>query len=58
VVGVALLRLDAADRHHRLAGDIDHVRPERERDERVVGQAEFARADEDDVIAEAGLGKE
>src|SRR3712207_8591907 len=35
-VGVALLRLDAADRQHRLAGDVDHVAAEGERHDRVV----------------------
>ena len=36
VVGVALLGLDAADRHHRLAADVDHVGTERERDDGVL----------------------
>ena len=32
-VGVALLRLDAAQREHRLAGDVDRVDAQRERDD-------------------------
>ena len=37
--GVAALRLDAADRQHRLAADVDHVAAEREREQRRVGEA-------------------
>ena len=43
-VGVALLRLDAADRQHRLPGDVHQVAPQREGDDGVVGQAELAGA--------------
>ena len=49
-VGVALLRLDAADREHRLPGDVDHVAAEREGDDGVVGQPELARPDERTVL--------
>ena len=52
VAGVAALRLDAADRHHRLAPDVDHVAAEREREQRRVGEAELAGADEHDVLGD------
>jgi hypothetical protein len=50
---VALERLDAADRQHRLAPDVDHVGAEREREQRAVGQPEPACADEHDVLGQA-----
>ena len=53
VVGVAAQRLDAADREQRLAGDVDHVAPEGEGDERRVGEPEAARADEHDRVRAA-----
>ncbi len=41
-VGVAFLRLDAADGQHRLPSDVHHVAAEREGHDRVVRQAEFS----------------
>ena len=54
-VGVAPLGLDAADREHRLTGDIDHVAAEREGDDGVVGKAELAATDERDLFLETPL---
>ena len=57
VVGVALLGLDAADRQHRLAADVDHVDAEREGDDGVLRDAELAAAHEDHVVGETGCGE-
>jgi hypothetical protein len=54
---VALLGLDAADREHRLPSDVHQVGAERERDHRVVGQPELARADEHHSLLQATLGE-
>jgi hypothetical protein len=54
---VAALGLDAPDGEHRLAPDADHVRAQREREHRRVGQAEPSAADEHDVLGHAGFGE-
>ena len=58
VVGVALLRLDAPDREHRLAADVHQVRTQRERDDGVLRQPELAGADEHHALVQAGLGED
>ena len=58
LVGVALLGLDAADRQHRLAGDVDHVDAEREGGDGAAGQAEFARPDERHPLGEVAQGED
>ena len=57
-VGMAFLGLDAADREHRFPRDIDHVAAQREADDRVVGQAELAAADEGDLLMQTPLGED
>src|SRR5439155_22433291 len=57
MAGVTALRLDAADREHRLAADVDQVAAEREREQRALGKAELARADPDDLVLRAGRGE-
>src|SRR5690242_13678864 len=52
---MALLRLDAADRQHRLARDVDHVAAERKGKSGLLGKAEPARADQDDGFVDALL---
>ena len=57
VPGLAALRLDTADRHHALAGHIDHVAAEGERLQGGVGQTALARPDEHHAILQVGLGE-
>src|SRR5690606_4089879 len=45
LAGVAAARLDAADGHHRLARDRDHVTTHGEGHHRAIGKAELAGAD-------------
>src|SRR4051794_15478931 len=47
---VADLGLDAPDREHRLARDVDHVRPESEREQRGLRKPELAGSDEHDAV--------
>jgi len=57
-VGVTLLRLDAADRQHRLPGNVHHVAAERERDDGVVRQAQLAAADKGDPLVQPVFGED
>src|SRR5690349_13918238 len=53
VVCMALLRLDAADRHHGLATDVDGVATDSEREERGLREAQLARSDKDNALMQA-----
>ena len=48
--GMALLRLDAADRQHRFAGHMNHVASQSHRQQRVFGETELACSDKDYVV--------
>ena len=58
VIGVTPLRLDAADRHHRLAAHVDQIAAEREREHGRFREAELARSDEDDPLMQAVRGED
>ena len=55
MVGVAALRLNAADRHHRLASHADHVDPDVEGQRCGGGKAQLGGADHHDLVGEADL---
>src|SRR6185312_11134686 len=55
MIRVTPLRLDAADRHHRLAADVDGVAPQRKREYGGFRKAQLARSDEDDALMQAVL---
>src|SRR3954468_14933379 len=52
LAGVTYLRLEAADREHWLTRDVDHVGAERECEQRCLGKAELARADERHAVVD------
>ena len=52
---MAALRLDAADREHRLASDADHVAAERDREQGLVWEPQPAGTDERDLLGEVAL---
>src|SRR6185436_8384703 len=50
VARMTALRLDATDRHHRLASDVDHVATQREGKQRGFRETELAGANEHDIV--------
>ena len=53
VIGVTPLRLDAADRHHRFAANVDRVAAQGKREDGSLWKAQFARSDEDDPLMQS-----
>lgn len=53
VIGVAPLRLDAADRQHRFASDVDEIRSQSEGEQRRFWESELPGAREDDSLIHA-----
>jgi hypothetical protein len=50
VIGVTALRLDAADRHHRLAADINGVAAQCKREDGGLRKAQFTGSDEQNAL--------
>ncbi len=55
---MAALRLDTAQGQHRLPTDIDQITAHGHGQQRGFGEAEFGRADEDDLLVEPGVGED